>query len=262
MGVVFISYRRHDSAGHAGALFDHLATVYPPEQVFIDTNEPRVGEKWPARLELALEGSLVVLCIIGLKWDASRLRRDGDFVRQELRAALTKNRPIVPLLFDGASLPRPEDLPEDCRGILDHLAMAFDPWDRELYKAKIQGLPKAIDRLITKLYEAGDQGARCCIVLDSPLHGYAFGIGIDGGDITWLNSSDNVPVAVGWHTVVVMYRYYRVERTGGAGWHWDRLHEGRVFLSSGNYYVAIREKRWPWPLGFIGKYEASQPLRK
>ena len=36
MPRIFISYRRDDSAGHAGRLFDRLADYFGREQVFID----------------------------------------------------------------------------------------------------------------------------------------------------------------------------------------------------------------------------------
>jgi hypothetical protein len=72
MSILFISYRRQDAAGHAGAVFDRLNSVYPYGQVFIDVNEARAGESWSQRLALTIHRSLVILCVIGRYWDASR----------------------------------------------------------------------------------------------------------------------------------------------------------------------------------------------
>jgi len=46
MSGVFISYRRDDSAGHAGRLFDHLSSTFGAEGVFMDVDDIRRGENF------------------------------------------------------------------------------------------------------------------------------------------------------------------------------------------------------------------------
>ena len=49
MARIFLSYRREDSGGHAGRLFDRLAAVFGEEHVFIDV-ELEPGTDYEARL--------------------------------------------------------------------------------------------------------------------------------------------------------------------------------------------------------------------
>ena len=64
----------------------------------------------------------VLLAIIGPKWldakdDTGRRRLDdpADYVRLEIAAALDRKIRVVPVLVDGARIPRPDELPEDIK---------------------------------------------------------------------------------------------------------------------------------------------------
>ena len=52
------------------------------------------------------------------KTSQRRLDNPYDFVRVELREALSRRILVVPVLLDGASMPAPEHLPEDMRGLV------------------------------------------------------------------------------------------------------------------------------------------------
>jgi hypothetical protein len=61
----------------------------------------------------------VLLALIGPKWldardDSGKRRLDdpNDFVRIEIGAALQRNIAVIPILLDGASIPKPNQLPE------------------------------------------------------------------------------------------------------------------------------------------------------
>jgi hypothetical protein len=47
-----------------------------------------------------------------------RLDNSNDFVRIEIREALTWGIPVVPILLDAAPMPNPADLPEDIRELV------------------------------------------------------------------------------------------------------------------------------------------------
>ena len=44
-----------------------------------------------------------------------RLDDPNDFVRIEIGAALQRDIPVIPILVEGARVPRPDQLPEDIR---------------------------------------------------------------------------------------------------------------------------------------------------
>jgi hypothetical protein len=64
----------------------------------------------------------VLLAVIGPNWlDARdehgnrRLDNPNDFVRIEIAAALQRSIPVIPLLLDGARIPKADELPEDLK---------------------------------------------------------------------------------------------------------------------------------------------------
>jgi hypothetical protein len=119
---IYLSYRRRESAGYAGRLFDHLNRHFGPGSVFMDIGAITRGQEFALAIESALNACKVVLVVIGKSW-ANCTGKDGrrrlddpkDWVRLELAAALRRNVLVVPVLVDGASLPDPASLPEELR---------------------------------------------------------------------------------------------------------------------------------------------------
>ena len=115
---VFLSYRREDSAGHAGRLADHLLDRFGQGSVFVDVESIEAGADFTAEIERAISSSEAVLVLIGPGWlDAKttsgirRLDEPADFVRREVEAALTSQVRVVPVLVGGASMPPEAELP-------------------------------------------------------------------------------------------------------------------------------------------------------
>jgi hypothetical protein len=116
---IFISYRREDSAGHAGRLFDHLRGRFPG-RVFMDVDTIEPGIDFVEVIEQAVGCCEVLIVMIGDAWlhatDADgrrRLDNPSDFVRLEIATALERDIRVIPVLVNGAAMPRPEDLPPD-----------------------------------------------------------------------------------------------------------------------------------------------------
>lgn len=114
---IFISYRREDSAGHAGRLYDRLSDRFGEEQVFMDlTIEP--GVDFVEVIDTAVTSCGVLLALIGDEWlgpegsDERHFDDPRDYVGLEISTALERGIPIVPVLVQGAQMPRPEELPE------------------------------------------------------------------------------------------------------------------------------------------------------
>jgi len=121
---IFISYRRHEALKEARAIFEKLSREFGAGQVFIDLEGLDYGVDFVESLDRQLQHCEVMLALIGPGWLDSpdghggrRLDDANDFVRIELRTALQRNIRVVPVLFDGAPMPRTADLPADLEAL-------------------------------------------------------------------------------------------------------------------------------------------------
>jgi hypothetical protein len=124
MAGVFICYRRDDSAGYAGRLYDALARRFGKDQVFMDVDNIPWGRDFVTTVQETLDASAVVLVLIGRRWlvegddGRSRLADVDDPVRQEVVGALARaSIQTVPVLVDGATMPLASRLPPEVRAL-------------------------------------------------------------------------------------------------------------------------------------------------
>jgi hypothetical protein len=117
---VFISYRRDDSAGHAGRVHDRLEREFDRDLLFMDVDAVPLGVNFVKVLSEEVAKCDVLLAVIGPNWlnardeDGNRrLDNPHDFVRIEIGAALQRNIPVIPILLDGAKVPKPSQLPKE-----------------------------------------------------------------------------------------------------------------------------------------------------
>lgn len=116
---IFISYRRDDSAGHAGRIYDRLEEYYGPDRVFRDMEDIVAGDDFVDTIRTTIDVYEVMLVVIGPTWlnitDANgrrRLEDPEDFVRLEVAAALQRTGVrVIPVLVNGARMPHAEELP-------------------------------------------------------------------------------------------------------------------------------------------------------
>jgi hypothetical protein len=127
---VFISYRRQDSAGYAGRLFDILSSHIGTENTFMDIDTIEGGDKFRTVIHEKIESSSVLLAVIGSHWltitdkDGNRrLDNPNDFVRLEIGKALKRGIRVVPVLVGGARVPRSHELPDDLRPLSERQAL-------------------------------------------------------------------------------------------------------------------------------------------
>lgn len=127
---IFISYRHADGAGEARSIFSELREHFGADRVFQDIRSLPKGDDFKAALAAALDQAAVVVAVIGPSWltltdgeGTRRLDREDDLVRQELAAALDRGIPIIPVLVNGAHMPRAADLPENIQRLSAHLGM-------------------------------------------------------------------------------------------------------------------------------------------
>lgn len=121
---VFISYRREDTAAAAGRVYDRLSRLLAKPNVFFDVSTIAGGEDFAQRIASEIGKSDAALVFIGDKWldktepsGRARIFEPDDYVRAELRTALSRPLLVLPVLVGGARMPRPGQLPEDIRAI-------------------------------------------------------------------------------------------------------------------------------------------------
>ncbi len=130
MSGVFISYRREDSSGYAGRLFDILSANFGRENTYMDLDTIKGGDDFEAVIEEKISRCDVLLAVIGERWltitgvnGGRRLDMAGDFVRLEIAKALERKVRVIPVLVGGATMPHRDDLPTDLRPFALHQAM-------------------------------------------------------------------------------------------------------------------------------------------
>jgi hypothetical protein len=130
MPGVFISYRREDSSGYAGRLFDMLSVHFGRENTYMDVDTIIGGDNFPAVIEEKISQCDALLAVIGERWltctaeDGSRrLDKAGDFVRLEIAKALERGVRVIPVLVGGATMPHQGDLPDQLRPLCAREAM-------------------------------------------------------------------------------------------------------------------------------------------
>ena len=149
---VFISYRRADSAGYSGRVMDRLDRKLGRDLVFMDVDAIPLGTNFTKVLHEEVAKCGVLLAVIGPNWSDARdehgnrrLDDPNDFVRIEIAAALQRNIPVIPILLEGARIPKATQLPEDLKELSLRNAM-------EIRHASFQD---DMNRLIRGLKEDG-----------------------------------------------------------------------------------------------------------
>ena len=103
---IFVSYRRRDTAGHAGRLVDGLRHEFGREQVFLDIDIPP-GVDFSDHIDRTIGAARVLVVLIGDDWlnvqdrqGRRRLDDPADFVRTEIRSALHRGLTVIPVLVE------------------------------------------------------------------------------------------------------------------------------------------------------------------
>lgn len=123
MSRIFINYRRHSASGHTGRLYDRLVQHFGSDNVFMDIEIP-LGADFVAYMTDMVQQCDVLLALIDRDWltitdeaGTRRLDKPDDFVRLEIRAALSRDIPVIPIYVQDASPPPEELLSEDIKAL-------------------------------------------------------------------------------------------------------------------------------------------------
>ena len=115
-GDIFISYRREDSAAHAGRLCDQLNRLVGANRVFMDVEDIAPGQRFEQTIDDTIARCDTALIVIGPRWAEILHKRaqeqQRDYVRREIEAAVARQITIVPVLVGGASMAELAGLPD------------------------------------------------------------------------------------------------------------------------------------------------------
>ncbi len=146
-GRIFITYRREESAWQADRLFGLLEARFGEGMVFRDVASIQPGDKFAEVINAAVARCDVLLALIGSAWSTAtgkdgrrRLADPEDFVRLEIEGALRHDVRVIPVLIDGAQMPRRADLPASLADLVElqafELALShFGPDTEQLIRA-------------------------------------------------------------------------------------------------------------------------------
>jgi hypothetical protein len=135
---VFISYRRSDAAPYARLLQVQLSQHLAGAPVFMDLDSIEPGTDFLEAIKAGVESSRVLIALMGSKWLTAtdkegrrRLDNPDDYVRFEIRQALERRARVIPVLVDGATMPRRQQLPDDLAPLarLNALPISYDRYE-------------------------------------------------------------------------------------------------------------------------------------
>ncbi len=150
---LFIAYRRQDTQHVAGRIYDRLSERYGPDRVFKDVDSVPLGVDYRVHVE-----GLVALCqgaaiLIGPAFlgegmhGARRIDEPTDLLRAEIRSVLKSGIPVIPVLVDGAQVPREEEMPDDISALAfrNGLSVREDPHFHDDVDRLIEGLDRILE---------------------------------------------------------------------------------------------------------------------
>jgi cold shock CspA family protein len=152
MSLVFISYRREETSGHAGRLYDRLEAQFGEQEVFMDLAlEP--GLDFVEQINEAVGSCRALIAVIGPEWATvtdeegqPRLMNPDDLVRLEVEAALGRaDVRVIPALVRGARMPRREALPDPLHALLrrNAIELSDERWAHDVGRL-VSTLEKAV----------------------------------------------------------------------------------------------------------------------
>jgi hypothetical protein len=136
-------------------LADRLHQRFDRSQVFRDLDSIGLGVDFRRAIGDALQSCAVALVLIGPTWarmtdEQGRQRLDdpGDFVRVEVETVLGRDLPVIPVLVGGASMPRPEVLPDRLEQLVYRQAAQLRDESLEQFELDLENLVKEVAGLV------------------------------------------------------------------------------------------------------------------
>lgn len=162
---IFLSYRREDAAPYARSLEVELRHRFPGAQVFMDVDSIEPGVDFAEVIEHAVGSCAALIVLIGRQWATladergdRRLDDPDDFVRFEVKTALERGVQVIPVLVDGATPPRRQELPVELHTLSRLNALELSHGRHYQYDA--DRLLDRIERVLTSVVQAQQSGGQ------------------------------------------------------------------------------------------------------
>jgi hypothetical protein len=149
MTEIFLSYRRADSSGHVGRLYDRLAREFGSDRLFRDI-ELEPGVDFVDAIEHAVAECRVFLAVLGRSWlgpgTPLRTASSTDYMVLEVEAALNREGlTLIPVFVDDVSMPEASDLPTPIRGLARRQALELS---ESRWEFDVSRLVQVIERAV------------------------------------------------------------------------------------------------------------------
>jgi hypothetical protein len=121
MSKIVLSYRRSDSQAIAGRIADRLIAQFGDHSVFMDVDNIPFGIDFRQHIQSVLAQAEVLIAVVGPDWlgagadGGSRIQAEDDPVRVEIETALRQDIMVIPVLVNGAGMPKAAALPDSLK---------------------------------------------------------------------------------------------------------------------------------------------------
>jgi hypothetical protein len=166
----FISYRKADTSSAARLLYMSLTPLLGKENLFFDVEVLKPGMNWRQAIKTSANSPGVLLALIGPRWlEALQARSQraavedvDDVARKEIEYSLTNmvDVGVIPVLVEGASMPKADQLPHTIRALTDIQAQ---PLRDDTYEDDVNRLVDRLKRIATEAPDVGPTKARVAV---------------------------------------------------------------------------------------------------
>ena len=170
--AIFISYRRDDSEGEAGRLYDDLTRAFGNDAVFMDVAGIKPGVDFRKAIEDSVASCGVFLAVVGPTWASitgtdgtRRLDDPNDFVLLEIASALKREVPVIPVLVHDAKMPAATLLPESLQSFAYHNSVEIS---HARWSSDVALLIEALKAYVTPKISAAEEPVHATVPVQLP----------------------------------------------------------------------------------------------
>ncbi|QNI35149.1 toll/interleukin-1 receptor domain-containing protein [Alloacidobacterium dinghuense] len=198
---MFISYRRDDTEGEAGRLFDDLNRAFGNDAVFMDVSGIEPGTDFRKAIDDNVACCGVLLAMIGPTWATiagsdgqRRLDNENDYVRLEIASALRRNIAVIPVLVHDAHMPHADQLPDNLKDLAyrNSVEITHARWNSD-----VQLLIQALGQYVNATKETETEPVHAAVPVQlPPLHA--------APEAAPVRTKSNTPLMVGIAVLVAL----------------------------------------------------------
>ena len=216
--AIFISYRRDDSEGEAGRLFDDLTRAFGDDTVFMDVAGIKPGVDFRRAIEDNVASCGVFLAIVGPTWISienaegeRRLEDPNDFVALEIVSALKREVPVIPVLVHDAKMPAASLLPESLQSFAfrNSVEISHARWNSD-----VALLVEALKAYVTPKAAAAEEPVHATVPVQLPAPHHPSGTAVP--DVVKKNWLPAILGAVAGILLLIVVIVYWATRSGSS----------------------------------------------